>query len=173
MDFKFIEDLEKGRWVISALGRSKRPSSTMGTEKRCPFCYGAERENPEVYRIPFNGTLTNDQTWKVRVIQNKYPFAPIHEIVVHSPDHHKSFDELPLEQSQMVVQAYRQRFLEHQGKGMVCIFNNHGEASGESLSHPHSQLVVIPANIRLEYPHSEIQSSDKTKETEHFSIFCP
>lgn len=173
MDFKFIEDLKNGRWVISAPGRSKRPSSVKGTEKLCPLCYGGEIENPEVYRIPFNNDLSIDKNWKVRVIQNKYPFAPIHEIIVHSPDHHKSFDELPLEQSQLVIKAYRQRFTEHQEKGAVCIFNNHGEAAGESLPHPHSQLVVIPANIKLEYPHHDIQSSDKTKQTEHFNIFCP
>ena len=182
MDSKFIEDHKLKRWIISAPGRSYRPSSTKGTEKLCPFCIGFEKENPEVYRIPARhasagvagGPDSSDTVnWKVRVIKNMYPFAPVHEIIIHSPDHHKSFDELPLEQSQLVLQAYRQRFLEHQDKGYVCIFNNHGEAAGESLTHPHSQLVVIPNHVRLEYPHHDIDLSEKTKQTEHFSIFCP
>jgi len=173
MDFKFIEDIKTGRWVISAPRRSKRPSAVKGNYKPCPFCYGAEKENPELYRIPSSGKSLDTPDWKVKVIQNKFPFAPIHEIIVHSPDHHKSFDELPLEQSRLIIEAYKNRFIEHQSKGYVCIFNNNGEAAGESLTHPHSQLVVIPANIKLEYPHLDIQSSDKTKNTGYFSIFCP
>jgi len=49
-------------------------------------------------------------------------FAPIHEVIIHSPDHHKSFDELPLFQSELVFKTYRQRFQAHQDKGQVYIF---------------------------------------------------
>lgn len=168
MDFKFIEDKSLGRWVISAPKRANRPSTTKGSEIPCPFCIGQEVENEELYRIP-----ENSDTWKVRVIKNKFHFAPIHEIIIHSPDHHKSFDELPIQLSELILKTYRERFNANLSNGVVCIFNNHGEAAGESVHHPHSQLVVIPDYVKLELPHSEIQKGDKTKETAHFNIFCP
>jgi UDPglucose--hexose-1-phosphate uridylyltransferase len=108
------------------------------------------------------------------VIPNKFPFAPIHEIVIHSPDHHKSFDELPITQSELILQTYRQRFQVHQGKGQVYIFHNHGEASGESIEHPHSQIVVIPDHVSLEIPPVDFDNNKEDfYETGFFNIFCP
>ncbi|MBI3985030.1 MAG: hypothetical protein HY344_03790 [Candidatus Levybacteria bacterium] len=170
MDFKFIEDIQAGRWIIAAPKRSKRPNALKGTEPVCPFCVGQEGSNPEVYRIPSDSKETE---WKVRVIKNKYPFAPLHEIIVHSPDHHKSFDELPLDQSQLVLKAFRQRFNDHKDKGSVYIFTNSGEEAGESLPHPHSQLVVIPSHVKLSLPHHKELDPGRVKETSEFSIFCP
>ena len=170
MEFKFIEDKDFETWIISAPKRSKRPSVLKGTQMLCPFCVGQEAENPEVYRISGKIGVSD---WRVRVIKNKYPFAPVHEIIIHSPDHHKSFDELPLEHSQLILQAYRQRYQTHQDKGSVYIFNNTGEEAGESLSHPHSQLVVIPDHVKLNLPHHNITEKDKVKETSDFLIFCP
>lgn len=170
MDYKFIEDSKFKSWIISAPKRSKRPSILKGTQLTCPFCVGQEELNTEVYRISGKIGISD---WKVRVIKNKFPFAPIHEIVIHSPDHHKSFDELPLDQSNLILQAYRQRYQEYKDKGSVYIFNNTGEEAGESLPHPHSQIVVIPDHIKLNFPHHEITDKDKVKETREFSIFCP
>lgn len=169
MDYKFIED-ESYSWVISAPKRQKRPNITKGTESLCPFCVGQEEEREELYRI---GSETKREDWQVRVVPNKYPFAPIHEIIIHSPDHHKTFDELPISQTQLVLQAFKHRFEAHKDKGSVYIFTNHGEEAGESLPHPHSQLVVIPAHVKLNLPHHAISDKDKTKETEFFTIFCP
>lgn len=166
MDYKFIED-DKGQWTILAPKRSKRPNESTGTEPVCPFCIGMVEKDGEVYR-----TGTKD-IWKVIVVKNKFPFAPIHEIIVHSPDHHKTFDELPIDQSEEILRVYKQRYLEHQDKGTVVIFNNHGEGAGESLPHPHSQLAVLPAHIELQLPHHSISDKDKVKETAHFKIFAP
>jgi UDPglucose--hexose-1-phosphate uridylyltransferase len=169
MDFKFIEDESKD-WVISAPKRQKRPTITKGTEPVCPFCVGSEGTREELYRI---GSSTNVQEWRVRVVPNHYPFAPIHEIVIHSPDHHKSFDELPLIQTQAILNTFKNRFNEHKDKGSVYIFTNHGEEAGESLPHPHSQLVVIPDHVKLNLPKHDISTQDKTKETQAFTIFSP
>ncbi|OGH11027.1 MAG: hypothetical protein A3B38_02445 [Candidatus Levybacteria bacterium RIFCSPLOWO2_01_FULL_36_13] len=166
MDYQFIED-ETGNWSILAPKRAKRPNELTGTESICPFCIGMVETPDEVYRIG------NKNTWKVIVVKNKFPFAPIHEIIVHSPDHHKTFDELPIQQSEEILKAYKARYLEHQDKGTVVIFNNHGEASGESLPHPHSQLAVVPAHVKLNFQHHEISETDKTKETAEFTIFAP
>jgi UDPglucose--hexose-1-phosphate uridylyltransferase len=171
MDFKFVEDPVSKKWVISAPRRSKRPDIAKGEEPKCPFCPGNELADKEVYRV---GGENNDQNWLVRVVNNKFPFAPIHEVIVHSPDHHKNFEELPLSQSELVLKAYRQRFQTHQDKGQVYIFHNHGEAGGESLPHPHSQLAVVPDFVKLEIaPVNFSKPEDDSYETEHFQIFCP
>jgi UDPglucose--hexose-1-phosphate uridylyltransferase len=171
MDFKFVQNPVSGKWIISAPRRAKRPDIAKGEEPTCPFCPGSKSEDKEVYRI---GGKDNDQNWQVRVVNNKFPFAPIHEVIVHSPDHHKNFDELPLSQSELVFRTYRQRFQTHQDKGQVYIFHNHGEAGGESLPHPHSQLAVVPDFVNLGIAPLDF-SKDKEgfKETEYYLIFAP
>ena len=171
MDFKFVENPISKKWIISAPRRAKRPDIAKGQEPTCPFCVGNELKDKEVYRI---GGKENDQNWLVRVVNNKFPFAPIHEVIVHSPDHHKNFDELPLSQSELILKTYRQRFQTHQDKGLVYIFQNHGEASGESLPHPHSQLAVVPDFVRLEIaPLDFSKKKEEFKETASLFIFSP
>jgi UDPglucose--hexose-1-phosphate uridylyltransferase len=171
MDFKFVEDPISKRWIISAPRRAKRPDIAKGDEPKCPFCPGNELNDLEVYRV---GGEMNDQNWQVRVVKNKFPFAEIHEVITHSPDHHRNFEELPLAQSELILKAFRQRFKVHQDKGQVCIFHNHGEAGGESLPHPHSQLVVIPDFVKLDIaPISFSKQEEGSQETEHFQIFSP
>ncbi len=170
MDFKFIENGISGKWVISSPRRSERPNESKETVATCPFCPGTEALEEEAYRI---GGKDNDNNWQIRVIPNKFPFAPIHEIVIHSPDHHKNFDELPLSQNKLILQSYRQRFQTHREKGQVCIFHNHGYRAGESLPHPHSQIAVIPSNVKLEVPPMDFPGSSESLETEFFSMFAP
>jgi UDPglucose--hexose-1-phosphate uridylyltransferase len=171
MDFKFVEDPISKKWIIAAPRRAKRPDIAKGDEPKCPFCPGNELSDPEVYRI---GGENNDQNWLTRVVSNKFPFAPVHEVIVHSPDHHRNFEELPLSQSELILKTFRQRFQTHQDKGQVYIFHNHGEAGGESLPHPHSQLAVIPDFVKLEIaPVSFSKQEEDSQETEHFQIFSP
>ena len=171
MDFKFAQNPVSSKWIISAPRRARRPDIAKGEEPACPFCPGRELLDKEVYRV---GGKADDQNWQIRVVNNKYPFAPIHEVIVHSPDHHKSFDELPLSQSELIFKTYRQRFQAHQDKGHVYIFHNHGEAGGESLPHPHSQLAVVPDFVSLEVaPLDFAKDEEEFKETEHHFIFAP
>lgn len=169
-DFNFLEDPSSHKWMISAPRRAKRPDEAKGIEPICPFCVGREKEEPEVFRI---GGQPGDSNWKVRVINNKFPFAPIHEIIVHSPDHNKNFDAFDLPQAEAVIETYRQRFLTHKDKGQVYIFQNHGEKAGESLPHPHSQLAVIPNFVKLNILPPRGGEEKDFLETEHFVIFCP
>lgn len=150
-----------------------------GTEPVCPFCVGREGEEEEVYRV---GGEKGDGNWKIRVLNNKFPFAPIHEIIIHSPDHSKNFDQLPFEQNKLIFETYRQRFLTHQDKGQVYIFHNRGEAGGESLPHPHTQLAVVPNDVRMDIPRLDPSASSslgpegeaiETVEIDHFYLFCP
>lgn len=191
VDFQFLQNPLSQKWVILAPRRSKRPDIAKGLEPICPFCLGKEKEEEEVYRV---GGSEGDSNWKIRVLNNKFPFAPVHEVIVHSPDHEKNFDQLPFEQVELIFQTYRQRYLAHQKKGQVYIFHNRGKAGGESLPHPHTQLAVVPFEVSMDIPALdpdsssgfspkplEINSGDQEKaleenskvETKLFYLFCP
>lgn len=148
-DFRFIFDKISKKWVVLAPRRSIRPDVSHEAPVLCPFCPGREKDEPDVFRI---GGEKGDSDWEVRVINNKFPFAPIHEIIIHSPDHHKNFDELPLDQIENIIQVYKNRLKEHKDKGQVYIFHNRGEAAGESLPHPHTQFVVVSSEVKLDMP---------------------
>ncbi len=168
-DYSFLHDVFSHNWVISAPRRASRPDIGNGQVPVCPFCPGREAEEKEIYRL---GGKEGDSNWDVRVIANKFPFAPIHEIIIHSPDHHKNIDELPLGNVFSLLHVYRDRFRALQGEGNVLIFQNHGQDGGESLQHPHSQLVVIPRHVTLDIMHLPVVDG-LVKQTEHFSLFAP
>ncbi len=138
--------------------RAKRPDQAAGVEPECPFEPGHEES-----------IFTLNQ---VKVVVNKFPFAPVHEIVIHSDDHKKSFDDLTLTENQDILKVYRQRFNEHKSKGQVYIFHNQGKNAGESLPHPHTQIVVVPNDVELEIPTLRA-FSDFIFEQKFFNIFCP
>ncbi len=203
-DFQFLQNPLSKKWVILAPRRAKRPDVAKGIEPVCPFCPGREGDEPELYRVEPEfmvhgskmgespATVNSERittNWLVRVIPNKFPFAPIHEIIIHSPDHHKNFGELPLSQVELILQTYRQRYLTHKEKGQIFIFHNRGEKAGESLPHGHTQLAVVPMDVKTDIPRldpSSLSSGGKAqlgvgpeKEeqnqvvTKCFYIFCP
>ena len=173
-DFQFLQNPLSKKWIIFSPRRAKRPDIARGVEPVCPFCPGKDSEEKAVYEVK------NSSNWQVKVLKNKFPFAPIHEVIIHSPDHFKSFDELPRSQVELILKTYRQRYCTHKKKGQVYIFNNHGKGGGESLPHPHTQLAVIPSDVVLEMPRlanfaeMKVAAKDQAyKETNHFVIFCP
>ncbi|MBI2195429.1 MAG: hypothetical protein HYU48_00060 [Candidatus Levybacteria bacterium] len=177
MDFKFLQNPLSHKWVVLAPRRASRPDEAKGSISFCPFCLGQEKNEKEVYRI---GGEEGDSNWQVRVVPNKYPFAPIHEVIIHSPDHHKNFEELPNLQVELILKTYRQRFQTHKDKGQVYIFHNHGEKSGESLPHPHTQLTVIPDDVTLDIMRlaigdelDKVTEDQVVHETDFFQLFCP
>lgn len=198
-DFQFLQNPISKKWVVLAPRRAKRPDIANGSEPICPFCLGREKDEKELYRIPPSSDPTSEG-WQVRVLPNKYPFAPIHEVIIHSPDHNKNFDELPLDQVELILKTYRHRYNEHAHNGQVYIFHNRGEKAGESLPHPHSQLAVVPFEVKLDIPRLDpgadanvaqqamsitgitssgekandtFQQNIDTVETQNFYLFCP
>lgn len=157
---KFRQNPISKDWTIIAAGRKKRPiavgpKSAKSASGRCPFCVGNEDLAPEeAYRLPV-GTTGNDQ-WQVRVIPNKYPITDYHEVIIHSPDHKKDLDELPLNQVELVLCTYKDRYNFYKNERpdfYVHIYNNAGKEAGASIKHPHSQLVVfnqIPKEVSEE-----------------------
>lgn len=169
MDFKFLQQDSTGRYVISAPRRAERPDAAHEHIKSaCPFCPGQEGKGEEVYRVENK----DEEGWLVRVIANKYPFAPIHEVIIHAPDHHKNFEELPLSHVVLILQTYRQRFNTHREQGNVYIFHNRGFAAGESIPHSHTQLAVSPFTIPVNTPKLSALPDEKLQTT-FFSLFCP
>lgn len=172
---RYIPDVKTQRWVILAAERSKRPSDAEAvlapSKARCPFCAGSEGMTPpEVYRIgdgPANGV-----GWRVRVVPNLYPITDTHEVIIHSPDHTKDIEELSVEQVSSILTVYRDRYRTHVNDGHVIIFCNHGQHAGASLTHPHSQLVVVPGQINLDAlsrePIANVVSEDHATVT-----YCP
>ncbi|MDO8657557.1 MAG: hypothetical protein Q7K55_02355 [Candidatus Levybacteria bacterium] len=188
-DFKFLENPLSKKWVILAPRRAKRPDVAKGFEPVCPFCLGREKDEPDVYRV---GGEAGDSNWQIRVLNNKFPFAPVHEVIIHSSDHHKNFEELSPSQVELIIKTYKQRYNTHKEKGQVYIFHNRGEGGGESLPHPHTQLAVIPFEIKINIPRLDPSATagvgpkplginisetglekETTVETEHFYMFCP
>lgn len=161
-DFKFLQNKITGRWVISAPRRAKRPDDVHIHSTFCPFCPENLKE-----KIVF-------EKGEVRVINNKFPFAPVHEVIVHSSDHYKNFGELSEEQVYLIFETFKDRFIAHQDKGRVYIFHNRGEQAGESLTHPHSQIAVIPNNVDLDIQPLVRSEVDRDRiETIHYYVFCP
>lgn len=174
---KYVPDITTNRWVIVAEGRTKRPTDTKqnGAKKNinkiCVFCPGFERiPGEEVFRI--GDGRPYEKGWKVRVIKNKYPITDFHEVIIHSPDDAIDIDQLELPQIELIIAAYRHRFLANQKLGHVIIFNNVGEAAGASIRHPHSQLVVVPKQIDIDTLTFE-PIVNVVRETKNFSVFCP
>ena len=168
-DFTYLKDLSWNKWVILAPKRAKRPDVARKIVPHCPFCIGNEDEEKEVYRV---GGNPGDSNWRIRVLKNKYPFAPTHEIIVHSPDHHKNIDELPDDQVELLFHTYQQRFIANAKKGQVFLFHNRGQLAGESLPHAHTQLAVVPKEVTLDV-RPLIKPDGKTQETNFFTLFCP
>jgi len=154
MDFQFLQDPVSKKWISLSPRRAKRPNEANGAIEICPFCPAA------------------DENWLVNVLPNKFPFAPIHELIIHSPDHHKSFGELPLDQIERILHTFRQRYNTHKDKGQVYIFNNTGELAGESMPHPHSQLTVVPSEVTLDISEYQI-SDDMFIDAGLFRLGCP
>lgn len=175
----FVHDFRGNRWVIIAPGRVSRPHDNLPAppgsfDPSCPFERGNEALNEEVFRVG-GGRGPGDPNWQIRVIKNKYPITDLHEVIIHSPDHDRDVDELPLSQVELILQTYRARYNYHHASehdGQVLIFNNHDVHAGASISHPHSQLVVVPKEINLETIAREPVNNLVT-ESSYFSVYCP
>jgi UDPglucose--hexose-1-phosphate uridylyltransferase len=172
--------------VILAPGRAGRPHEPRGEHTAtttapvadCPFCPGHEKATPpEVAR---RGAGDPDGPgWQVRVVPNLYPIVGgttdeaiagddelrqhrsaggAHEVVLLSPDHHRSLAQLDDHQVLEVLLALHDRATAHAAAGHVYtqVIVNHGARGGASLAHPHAQIVaidVVPPTVAEEIAH--------------------
>jgi UDPglucose--hexose-1-phosphate uridylyltransferase len=134
--------------VAIAPGRAHRPGAaraqiepvTQEELDECPFCAGREdRTPPETLRLPEQGD------WKVRVVPNLYPAVERQEVVIHSPEHKRSFAHLSDEEIELLERAWFELVVPGVNQGFAYPFwlINEGRAAGSSLPHSHSQLVFL------------------------------
>jgi UDPglucose--hexose-1-phosphate uridylyltransferase len=121
-----------------------------------------------------------------------------HEVIIESPNHVDSVTALPLDQVELVLQAYRLRlghWRSQRGLQYAVVFKNYGADAGASLSHTHSQLMCldfVPSDVErmhrrlTEYRHrfaqcyicqlqsEELRAQERiVMESESFVAFCP
>ena len=168
-----------GRWVIISTERSRRPghftpeSPGPGGNGFSPFAEGREDMTPpEVWTDRPAGKPANSPGWTVRVVPNKFPALEIegsldrrgegmydkmngvgaHEVVIETPDPEQQFADLPVEQIQKVLIAWRERMCDLKNDPRlryVLVFKNHGAGAGASLEHSHSQIIATPIIPRM------------------------
>lgn len=162
-----------GRWVIIAEERARRPTDftplpEIPSKGACPFCEGNEHMTPKeifAYRNP--GSSPNGPGWKIRVVSNKYPALRVegtldkrgdgiydrmngigaHEVIIETPEHVTSITDIPDEHVADIIKIYKERMLDlKKDKRFLSgmLFKNVGAASGASLEHTHSQLIILP-----------------------------
>lgn len=112
----------------------------------CPFCPGNEPETDEaLVQWPPEGE------WDIRVVANRYPAAPDHEVIIEGREHDLDLVDYPADRLRRVLHAYRQRVRAHEAKpGVVHLYRNRGIRAGSSQPHPHAQLLhsrVITADV--------------------------
>jgi len=156
-------DALSGRDVILAEGRAARPftvaqhdAAAVPEPPTCPFCTGSEGETPpEVARV---GSGEPDAPgWRIRVVPNLYPIVGgadassgttgVHEVVVLSPDHERSFAQLSDADAVRVVALWQERARVHLADGHAYAFAivKHLRAAGASIAHPPAQLFALDA----------------------------
>ena len=156
-----------GRWVVVSTDRAHRPMAftprmavQANTSRPCPFCPGNEEGTP-----PALETYGPEGSWRVRVVPNLYPAfsgdgpfivtnrgpvftqataGGIHEVLILSPDHERSWSMLGDEQAGLVMAAIRDRIEAHAttpGLRYSQAIVNSGREAGASIEHPHGQLL--------------------------------
>ncbi len=165
------QDPLSGRWVIIAENRAARPdefASKNGSGGNvCPFCPGHEDQTPEATAVYPRGS--SGQTWKVRVVPNKYPAVElnatgdrgeaavgVHEVVIESTAHVASLSDVSDEEARLAFVAYRDRLQALRQDSRLAyglVFKNARAEGGASLEHVHSQLIAtstVPADVQFE-----------------------
>ncbi|MFA6955797.1 MAG: DUF4931 domain-containing protein [Thermoanaerobaculia bacterium] len=141
--------------VLLSPERGERPGAWGATREDdgrtgaiCPFCPGNEEATP-----PEISRRSGDGAWTARVVPNKYPaIAPVaglasHEVLIDTAEHVSSLETRDLPSLAVMVALWRERFTSHASRPeieSVILFRNEGRAAGQSIEHPHSQLIALP-----------------------------
>ncbi len=154
------------REVIIATKRSKRPGGFLQKRKKesgfCPFCKGSENITPELIMA-----YPNAKNWQIRIFPNKYPVLDpnrkfklmndglyrrhtpfgFHNILVETPEHDADYNTIPTKHLCSVLTILKKHYMnlmKEDDVNYVTIFKNHGERGGESIHHPHIQIIASP-----------------------------
>lgn len=141
----YRQDPATAEEVLVARIRSSRPD--VHAVEGCPFCPGQERHTPpELTRLR---SARPDGGWQIRVVPNRFPLVSgddgRHEVVVESPHHDWDYAHATAADMTAVLHMLRSRSqaaATAQARA-VLPFRNRRAAAGESIGHPHSQLVWL------------------------------
>jgi UDPglucose--hexose-1-phosphate uridylyltransferase len=146
-----------GEWVATATHRQER--TFFPPEDYCPLCPTKPGGFP---------TEVPAQSYDIVVFENKFPslqrdppepavagtelepVAPARgacEVVLYTPEHHRTLTELPVRRIEHLVRVWRDRthaLLARPEVEHVFPFENKGAAIGVTLSHPHGQIYAYP-----------------------------
>jgi UDPglucose--hexose-1-phosphate uridylyltransferase len=194
------KDPVTGRWVIISTGRQKRPTdfhlerTKIIREEHCPFCAGREAMTPpEVLAFRHNGQQPNGPGWDLRVVPNKFPALQVegsldregeglfdrmtgigaHEVIIESPEHHKSLATMSEPEIERVLWAFRERVVDLKNDRRfryIIVFKNHGAAAGATLEHSHSQLIALP--IVPDFVREELDGAERHFSAKERCVFC-
>jgi len=146
-------------------------------EKNCPFCVG----NDDRYSNIEIDSISNSRScnWAVRCLENKFQIFSNHEpallepseytrdgiyckfsrygnheLIIESAEHNKALGTMRRDEVSNVIEMYYRRYKAlNNGKNLqTVLFKNHGNLSGASQRHPHSQIVsmmVVPEYVRF------------------------
>lgn len=161
----------KKEWRLFAPERLRRPNDLHNKKEihpgelihdRCPFDAGKEEFTPnEITRISQNGE------WKCRVVPNLYNALSInvqpessrdgfyekltgfgaHEVVIETPIHEKQIWDYDYNDFVNYFTIVQERIINLQKDDRFAypsVFKNQGENAGASMSHSHSQIIVLP-----------------------------
>ncbi|MDD3323126.1 MAG: DUF4931 domain-containing protein [Paludibacter sp.] len=188
------------RWVIINDNRdfeygSGNDNVKILDKKLCPFCYGKENMTPPaLVAYDKKGNRVNgNKDWQIRVIPNNKPILAIegsisrraeglydkmngvgaHEIIIETSSHTRdinSFGAVEFAQDIVVAQERINDLKNDSRFEYISLFKNHGQNAGETISHPHFQLValpIIPKNIK-----DEMVTAQKYYEFKERCLIC-
>lgn len=160
---------ERARPLHEFQNRKEKPARAAAPSGDCPFCPGNESMTAEEsYRSG------NTAEWRIRVVRNKYaalrpdfpawrehngkflksPGYGFAEVVIESPRHQETLDQLPRDHLEEFLRALLARFQDmssQAGISLITMFKNQGAGAGTSIAHPHSQIIatpIIPPHVR-------------------------
>ena len=194
---QFRKDPLTGRWVIVQQGAPETKFSFepyVKSSRACPFCPGHEAQTPPaILTYPKKDASKGGSDWQLRVVPNKFPALRIeespektaiglydkiggfgaHEVIIENPDHRLELADLPVEQVELVLRAFRERCLDLRKDARIkyiLLFKNYGPAAGASLEHPHSQLIALP--VAPSRVMEELNGTVKYHEFSDRCLFC-
>jgi UDPglucose--hexose-1-phosphate uridylyltransferase len=154
----------------------------------CLLCPGHESLSTVIYSVPYG-----NPDWQVRVIPHLHPLYRIegdamrrgeglydkmrnlgaHEIVVETPQHDLPLSRQTPESIAQVLRAYvaRIRDLKQDRRfKYITVFRNQGEAAGQDLAHPHSEITATPfVPRRMRY---ELGATQRHFELKERCVIC-
>jgi UDPglucose--hexose-1-phosphate uridylyltransferase len=170
------------QWVIIAPDRGRRPPAQRTVRREsapehCAFCSGHDDHLTKIIReIVFCHPDGGAREWLLRVVPNRVPALVVegdlrrtakgvydrisgigaHEIVIEGRDHRQHPADMSSAMLEKLIGIWCERMddlMRDIRLRYVQIFKNYGMIGGETVSHPHSQIIatpVIPPRVEQE-----------------------